>query len=152
MYSITRTDGGFGFAVTVPADERFEGVAITGIHMYVAEDEDDGCGDLAVMWDTEGLENTGGGDMGSLLLRGDDDAVGAVMGEFYWNGGYNLRLQELLAAAGVPMSVATAVGTSEWGMQDEGRASYDAYELGDWVREQAMAVGDWVREQAMAKA
>ena len=139
MYNITRRDGGFGFAVTVPADELFEGVAITGISMYVAEDEDDGCGDLAVTWDTAGLANTGGGDMGSLLMRGDEDAVGAVMGEFYWNGGYSLRLQELLVAAGVPVAVAAEVGTSEWGMQDEGRASYDAYALGDWVREQAMA-------------
>jgi hypothetical protein len=122
MYTITRREGGFEFGVAVPADERFGDVAITGISMYVAEDEDDGCGDLAVTWTVEGADN-----------------ADLVMEEFYWDGGYNLRLQELLAAAGVPVDIAAEVGTSEWGMQDEGRASYDAYALADWVREQAMA-------------
>ena len=47
------------------------------------------------------------------------------------------RLRELLTAAGIPETVAASIGTSEWGMQDEGRASYDADELEDWVRAQA---------------
>ena len=136
MYNITRMDDGFEFSIAVPEGEQFAGVAITGIDLFVFANTDDGCGDLAVAWDVEGLANTGGGDMGSLLMRGWDDAVGAVMGEFYWDGGYTDRLCGLLIAAGVPESVAANVGTSEWGMQDEGRASYDAYELADWVREQ----------------
>ena len=136
MYNITRMDDGFEFSIAVPKDEQFAGVAITAIDLFVFANKDDGCGDLAVAWDVAGLANTGGGDMGSLLMRGWNDTVGRVMGEFYWDGGYTDRLCELLIAAGVPESVAANVGTSEWGMQDEGRASYDAYELADWVREQ----------------
>ena len=137
MYNITRTDDGFEFSIAIPEGEQFAGVAITGIDLFVFANSDDGCGDLAVAWDNTGLENTGGGDMGSLLMRGWNDTVGSVMGEFYWDGGYTERLRELLTAAGIPESVAASIGTSEWGMQDEGRASYDAYELEDWVRAQA---------------
>lgn len=34
-------------------------------------------GDMYVTWNMDGLENTGGGDMGMLLMRGDNDEVGA---------------------------------------------------------------------------
>lgn len=136
MLNITKVTDGFTVALTVPEGEQFMECAIESIGMFVADTEDDCHGDLAVMWNTTGLENTGGSDMGSLLMRNWDDAVGAVMGEFYWNQGYSERLQELLMAAGVPEDVALSVGTSEWGMQDEGRASYDAFEFADWIREQ----------------
>ena len=140
MLNITKVTDGFTVTLTVPEGEQFMECAIESIGMFVADTEDDCHGDLAVTWSTTGLENTGGGDMGSLLMRNWDDAVGAVMGEFYWNQGYSERLQELLMAAGVPEDVALSVGTSEWGMQDEGRASYDAFEFADWIREQ-VAVG-----------
>ena len=136
MLNITKVEDGFTVTLTVPEGEQFMECAIESIGMFVADTEDDCHGDLAVMWNTTGLENTGGSDMGSLLMRNWDDAVGAVMGEFYWKQGYSERLQELLMAAGVPEDVALSVGTSEWGMQDEGRASYDAFEFADWVREQ----------------
>jgi hypothetical protein len=136
MYNITRMDDGFEFSIAVPKGEQFAGVAITAIDLFVFANTDDGCGDLAVAWDVEGLKDK----LRRLHVRGWDDAFGRVMGEFYWDGGYTDRLCELLIAAGVPESVAANVGTSEWGMQDEGRASYDAYELADWVREQAMAM------------
>ena len=136
MLNITKVTDGFTVALTVPEGEQFMGCAIESIGMFVAATEADCHGDLAVTWNTTGLENTGGSDMGSLLMRNWDDAVGAVMGEFYWNQGYSERLQELLMAAGVPETVALSVGTSEWGMQDEGRASYDAFGFADWIREQ----------------
>ena len=136
MLNITKDEDGFTVTLTVPEGEQFMECAIESIGMFVADTEDDCHGDLAVMWNTTGLENTGGSDMGSLLMRNWDDAVGAVMGEFYWKQGYSERLQELLMAAGVPEDVALSVGTSEWGMQDEGRASYDAFEFADWIREQ----------------
>ena len=136
MLNITKVEDGFTVTLTVPEGEQFMECAIESIGMFVADTEDDCHGDLAVMWNTTGLENTGGSDMGSLLMRNWDDAVGAVMGEFYWKQGYSERLQELLMAAGVPEDVALSVGTSEWGMQDEGRASYDAFEFADWIREQ----------------
>jgi len=66
--------------------------------------------------------------------RGWDDEVGKVMGFFYWDAGYNNRLHAHLVAAGFTASAAYNVSGSEWGMQDEGRASYDAYDIADEVR------------------
>ena len=114
MLNITKVTDGFTVALTVPEGEQFMGCAIESIGMFVGTTEADCHGDLAVTWSTTGLENTGGSDMGSLVMRNWDDAVGAVMGEFYWNQGYSERLQELLMAAGVPETVALSVGTSEW--------------------------------------
>lgn len=90
-------------------------------------------GDLAVYWNTDGLVNTGGGDMGMLLMRGDNDEVGAVMGEFYWNNGFTETLQQIIKDAGFSEEAADGICPSEWGMQDEGRASYDAYELSEEI-------------------
>ena len=45
---------------------------------------------------------------------------------------YFHRLREIIANAG--FASASDITTSEWGMQDEGRASYDAYELADEIR------------------
>ena len=110
------------------------GAAVTGVSMFVNKDPEAGDGDLAVTWDIGGLENTGGGDMGMLLMRGDDDEVGGVMGEFYWNNGFTDTLQTILKQEGFGEEAVEAVATSEWGMQDEGRASYDAYELAEEIR------------------
>jgi hypothetical protein len=123
-----------GYTLCIPVNEQFEGVLVESVTMYVAKDADAGDGDLAVNWSAEGLQNTGGGDMGSLIMRGWEDEVGRVMGEFYWEHGYDGRLQEILVAAGFPVAAAEAVGGSEWGMQDEGRASYDAPEIANAVR------------------
>lgn len=117
---------GAGYAVS--------GADVLAISMAVAVDPDDGCGDLAVEWDTGGLENTGGGDMDMLLMRGNDDEVGAVMSEFYWNDGFTDTLKKILTEAGYSAASVDGICTSEWGMQDEGRASYDAYELADEIR------------------
>ena len=73
--------------------------------------------------------------MGSLLMRGANDEVGRVMGEFYWKHGFNSKLHSILRDAGFSEAAANSVRGSEWGMQDEGRASYDAYGIADEVRE-----------------
>ena len=132
--NVTVEDCGDGFMLHKEIDEQFAGVKVTDISLYVHKDEDEGCGDLAVTWSTDGLENTGGGDMGMLLMRGDNDEVGAVMGEFYWENGFTARLKELLVDMGFSEAAADDVATSEWGMQDEGRASYDAYAIAEEVR------------------
>jgi len=131
---VTVEDCGDSFVLHKEIDEQFAGVKVTGISLYVYKDEDEGCGDLAVSWNVDGLENTGGGDMGMLLMRGDNDEVGVVMGEFYWENGFTARLKELLAEMGFSADAVDDVTTSEWGMQDEGRASYDAYAIADEVR------------------
>lgn len=115
-------------------DVQCASVAVDGISMYIAKNAKDGDGDLAVSWDVEGLQNTGGGDMGMLLMRGDEDEVGAVMGAFYWDNAFTEELRNILLRCGFSKQAAEDVCTSEWGMQDEGRASYDAYELAAEVR------------------
>jgi hypothetical protein len=102
--------------------------------LYVNADEEEGYGDLCVYWEIEGLQNTGGGDMGALLMRGADDEVGAVMQRFYSEQQFDERLAQILVAAGFSEDAANAVCGSEWGMQDEGRASYDANEIAEEVR------------------
>ena len=132
---ITRDDE--GFYLNIALDEEFAGVKVTSVHMYIAKEAEDDCyfdGDLAVAWAVDGLENTGGGDMGSLIMRGSNDEVGEVMGEFYWNHSFDERLQEILLESGFSAEAATDVNGSEWGMQDEGRASYDAGTLANEVR------------------
>ena len=123
-----------GFNLHIALNEMFAGVKVTSISMFIAND-DDSDGDLAVNWEADTLENTGGGNMGTLLMRGDEDEVGAVMGEFYWERGFDKRLKEILIAHGFSAKAAADVRGSEWGMQDEERASYDAYELASEVRE-----------------
>lgn len=132
---ITQDEDGLNLHIDV--NEEFAGVKVTSITMFVGTTCNDdywGDGDLAVNWETGTLENTGGGNMGALIMRGWDDAVGAVMGEFYWERGFHKRLHEILVAHGVSKAAAEDVSGSEWGMQDEGRASYDAYTLADEIR------------------
>lgn len=132
------TDDGVHFTIAV--NERHCGVLVESITMFVStykEDEDDefwGDGDLAVNYSIEGLENTGGGDMGTLIMRGWDDELGTVMRKFYSEEAFTGRLREILIAHGFSAEAAANVNGSEWGMQDEGRASYDAYEIADEVR------------------
>jgi hypothetical protein len=102
-----------------------------------ADDGDEACyydGDLAVNYNIDGLQNDETAQtMGMLLLRNlnSDDEVTAVMGQFYWDSAFTARLNEILVECGFKTC---NVHTSEWGMQDEGRASYDAYDLADEVR------------------
>ena len=83
-------------------------------------------GDLAVNWEEEDdsnyVHNT------SMLMRDTDDSNNntETMGEFYWERAFNTQLQAILLEAGFSTEAVADVSTSEWGMQDEGRASYDA--------------------------
>jgi hypothetical protein len=94
-------------------------------------------GDLYVNWDMTGLvNNEDARTAGMLLLRNvhSEDDVTKVMGEFYWEDAFGAELAHILVEAGFSAEAANSVTTSEWGMQDEGRASYDAYSIGDEVR------------------
>ena len=83
-------------------------------------------GDLAVVWDAEDdstyKHNT------ALLMRDmrDSNNNTETMGLFYWEHEFDATLQQLLVEAGFSAAAAADVCTSEWGMQDVGRASYDA--------------------------
>lgn len=128
-----------GYNIDIPLNVVFEGVKVTNITMFVSKELDDdgepqGDGDLGVNWEAGELENTGGGDMGSLIMRGGGDEVGDVMDEFYWGHGFDAQLSAALIAVGFSEEAAVDVSGSEWGMQDEERASYDACKVADEVR------------------
>jgi hypothetical protein len=126
-------------AVNKPYNDK---VTVESVSMYVALAEDSEVdfycdGDLAVNWDTSKLQNDETArTAGTLLLRNlhSDDEVTQVMSEFYWEQAYNDELAEILLSAGFSAEAVAEVTTSEWGMQDEGRASYDAYAIADEVR------------------
>lgn len=141
MYNVKFEDvNDEGFTLAIAVDEEFAGVKVTGITMFVgtvnddADDEDSEgfgyeCGDLAVDWSMEGLvNNEDARTMGTLLVRNlhSKDDITKVMGEFYWENGFTERLKEILLECGFSAVAVADVTTSEWGMQDEGRASYDA--------------------------
>jgi hypothetical protein len=139
---ITEDDEGYNLCIELE-NETCAGVAVKSIDMFIgkvneAEEGEEACyydGDLAVSWSMDGLQNDESArTAGMLLLRNihSEDDVTAVMGEFYWEGAFTERLREILAERG--FASADDVDTSEWGMQDEGRASYDAFELADEVR------------------
>jgi hypothetical protein len=108
---------GEGYSLEIPLNLNFNGVKITGISMYVSVDEDDGSGDLGVLW-----ENPKGLD------------ASKVMGMFYSDNAFDEKLSAILRKAGFSNEAASDIGGSESGMQDEGRASYDAGELSYEIR------------------
>ena len=131
---ITETEDGYELCITLD-NEQCGNYTVESIDFYVAKDADEGSGDLAVSYDISGLQNDETAQtMGTLLLRNihSDDEVTVAMGHFYWDGAFTERLQEIIANAG--FASASDITTSEWGMQDEGRASYDAYDLADEIR------------------
>ena len=117
-----------------------EQVVVESVTMYVTLQEQDGYfydSDLAVNYNTDKLQNDETAHtMGTMLLRNlnSNDEVTQVMSEFYWEHSYNDELKEILLNAGFSASAVAEVRSSEWGMQDEGRASYDASEIADEVR------------------
>lgn len=142
MLNITITErDNEGFSWEIPVNEQFEGVTITSISQYVFFDPEIGSCDIAVNWNTAGLtDNPAAVTMGTLQLRdlNSPDEVTGVMGQFYWEHGWDDRLRELLLTAGFTVDAAEAVTSSEWGMQEPGRASYDAYECADEARAYSM--------------
>jgi hypothetical protein len=129
---ITETED--GYEIEIALNEQCGNYTVESINFYVAKDAEEGCGDLAVSYDISNLQNDESArTAGMLLLRNvhSDDEVTTAMGHFYWEGAFTERLNEILADCGFTACNAT---TSEWGMQDEGRASYDAYDLADEIR------------------
>ena len=101
------------------------GHAVESITMYADAD----CyGDLAVNWKYEESDNDGYVESTMLLMRNknSDDDVTETMGQFYWENCFSTQLAHILSDAGFSKEAIEDVFTSEWGMQDEGRASYDA--------------------------
>ena len=60
-----------------------------------------------------------------------NDNVTETMQEFYWENCFATELEAILLEAGFSTEAVADVGTSEWGMQDAGRASYDAVALAE---------------------
>ena len=138
---------GINFSVDV-SDKGYTvaGVKVLEVGMYAStqNDADEGeeaqyfDGDMYVSWSAEGLTNDETAQtMGTLLLRNlhSEDDVTAVMGEFYWEGAFTDELRSILVDCGFSAEAADCVSTSEWGMQDEERASYDANAIADEIRE-----------------
>jgi hypothetical protein len=128
---ITEDEDGYNLCINV--NEQCGNYTVESIDMFIAKDADEGSGDLAVSYDISTLQNNETAQtMGMLLLRNidSDDEVTKAMGHFYWDDAFTARLNEILAECGF----ANTAHTSEWGMQDEGRASYDAYDLADEIR------------------
>ena len=106
------------------------GHAIESITMYADEE----CaGDLAVNWKYEESDNAGYVENTMLIMRNNSatDNVTETMQQFYWEHCFDETLVQILADAGFSKEAAEDVCGSEWGMQDEGRASYDAYCIGE---------------------
>jgi hypothetical protein len=130
---ITEDEDGYRLCINV--NEQCDNYTVESITMFIAKDDEDCSSDLAVNYDISKLQNDETAQtMGTLLLRNvnSDDEVTVAMGHFYWDGAFTQRLQEIIANAG--FASASDITTSEWGMQDEGRASYDAYDLADEIR------------------
>ena len=85
-------------------------------------------GDLAVNWKYEESDNAGYVENTMLIMRNNSatDNVTETMQQFYWEDAFSTQLVQILADAGFSTDAVADVCTSEWGMQDEGRASYDA--------------------------
>jgi len=103
---------------------QVNGRAVTALAIEASSDAMHG--DLAVVWDAE--DDTDYVDNTTLLMRDmqDTNTNPQTMGEFYWEHAFDAALQQLLVEAGFSAAAAEDVCTSEWGMQDVGRASYDA--------------------------
>ncbi len=112
------------------ADKNYtvNGHVVESVTLYA---DADCAGDLAVNWAYADADNAGYVDSTMLLMRNNSatDNVTETMQQFYWENCFADTLVEILTDAGFSTEAVADVFTSEWGMQDEGRASYDAYEI-----------------------
>ena len=124
--TIADTDNSVQLEINL-ADKNYvvNGHTVESITMYA---DTDCMGDLAVNWKYADADNAGYTESTMLLMRNNNatDNVTETMQEFYWEHGFDDELYTILLAAGFSTEAVTDVCTSEWGMQDEGRASYDA--------------------------
>ena len=102
---------------------------VTAVEMTAEVDGDEFyCGDLAVLWEAGDSNSAAAADLAQVAqqqLQRENDAT-ATMGAFYWENEFDEQLTDLLQQNGFSAAAANDVATSEWGMQDDGRASYDA--------------------------
>jgi hypothetical protein len=104
------------------------GRRVTAIALYADAEY---TGDLAVCWEAEDdsdyVDNT------TMLMRDirDTNVNTETMSLFYWEKEFNAQLCALLEEAGFSDDAIADVCGSEWGMQDVGRASYDACVCGE---------------------
>jgi hypothetical protein len=101
------------------------GHVVESITMYT---DTDCMGDLAVNWKYEDSDEEGYTENTMLLMRNNNatDKATQTMQQFYWEHAFDATLTNILLAAGFSTEAAEDVCGSEWGMQDVGRASYDA--------------------------
>ena len=85
---------------------------VQSITMHFGEDEDSE-GDLAVNYT-------------QCAAARPPASMQDVMEGFYWEHAFAADLQHVLMSVGFSAAAAKDVSGSEWGMQEEGRASYDA--------------------------
>ena len=120
---------------------QVNGRKLESITMFAAAKQDDDMddfycdGDLAVNW--EAVDDAAYYDGNSLLLMRNTDSADVnteTMSTFYWDGEFTAKLQQLLIEHGFSAAAANDVCTSEWGMQDVGRASYDANDIAEEIR------------------
>ena len=106
------------------------GHVVESITMYA---DVDCIGDLAVNWKYAEADEADYVDNTMLLMRNTNstDNVTETMGQFYWENCFATELETILLAAGFSTEAVEDVHTSEWGMQDAGRASYDANALAE---------------------
>ena len=107
------------------ANYSVNGHVVESITMYA---DTDCIGDLAVNWKYEESDNAGYEESTVLIMRNNnsDDNVTETMQQFYWEHCFDETLVQILQDAGFSREATADVCGSEWGMQDEGRASYDA--------------------------
>ena len=125
--NVTNLDGNSVQLYIDLADKNYSvnGHAVESVTMYT---DTDCMGDLAVNWEYAETDNAGYVDSTMLLMRNNNatDNVTETMQEFYWENCFATELEAILLEAGFSTEAVADVFTSEWGMQDEGRASYDA--------------------------
>ena len=102
---------------------------VTAVGMTAEVDGDEFyCGDLAVLWEAGDSNSAAAADLAQVAqqqLQRENDAT-ATMGAFYWENEFDEQLTDLLQQNGFSAAAANDICTSEWGMQDVERASYDA--------------------------
>lgn len=98
-------------------------VKIEEIGMYVVADADNGDGDFYVLYDETTWDNNVDG-----LIYTDSKFLYDTQCAVY------TALHKMGVDKDTAQEIATTINYSEQGMQDDGRVSFDAYELADFLR------------------
>ena len=127
--TVTTRDGDIAVQLEIDLAQhnlQVNGRKVESITMYA----DAECsGDLAVNWEEEDDSNYVHNS--SMLMRDTSDSNNNTdtMGQFYWDSCFDDTLVQLLQENGFSKRASEDVCGSEWGMQDVGRASYDAFAI-----------------------